>query len=152
MCAFSQPFQAAAEVTRRHKTDQERLRDVVCSHSLSRITTAVDTALRVTAVPRFSSFLLQLVNLPPPPPGSSTNPTDPSVASAAISPPQHLWSCPAELCAQTQKLCKRHNNKINILTFRQKVLSVEGIKFQIDVSHKIAENKNYIPFTSWHTK
>ena len=36
-------------------------------HALSRITSAVDTALRITAVLRFSSFLLQLVTVTPPP-------------------------------------------------------------------------------------
>jgi len=40
----------------------------VHKYALSRITTAVDTALRITAVLRFSSFLLQLVTVIPHPP------------------------------------------------------------------------------------
>ena len=120
-------------------------------YALSFITTAVDTALRITAVLSFSSFLLQLLTVIPPP--APFPQPDGSICCVSIYfTPQHLWSCPAELSAQTQKLCKRHNSKINILTFRQKVHSVGRIKFQIHVSHKIAENKNYISFISCLTK
>lgn len=52
-------------------------------HAVSRITTAVDTALQITAAQRFSSFLLQLVTVIPPPPPPFPQP-DGSICCVSI--------------------------------------------------------------------